>query len=159
MPGTGFPWTPLNPSRARRRWLLAGATVSAALALILLSPAWRDPSPTLIAAAFIAALAAGAAAVAARRPEPAWALLVDADGAIWGRMSTPEHEPGLPIRLVPSVFGRQRVVLTCASAAVAVWRDALPVERFRRLSAHARWHLERSQAQSGPSPAAPHPVA
>jgi hypothetical protein len=59
-----------------------------------------------------------------------------ADGTIQWR-SDPDR--GAPIALEPVYVGAHWVVLRAGRLRLAIWRDALPLAAFRRLSVAARW--------------------
>ena len=153
MAGAGFGWTALRASLERRRWLRAAALLSAALALLLLAAVWLDPHALRALAAAAAVLAAAWAGFESGRAPSPFALHIDADGAIWGRVEG-AVEPSPPLRLRPGVVASRLVTLAGDGITAAVWRDALPASEFRRLCVHARWHLERGDPRRGPvSPA------
>jgi hypothetical protein len=156
MAAAGFGWTTLDVSRERSGWLRAAGGVSFALAAALASGLASEPSIGLALGVLAALAAAGISLGWAVRPVQGWALCIDADGTIWTRMVAPAlDETGAPVRLSPQMVGTRLVVLAAGRRVVAVWRDALPPAHFRRLCAHARWHVERAEGAVGLSPAAP----
>jgi hypothetical protein len=153
MAGAGFHWTLLRASDERRRWLRAAALLSSALALVLLAALWLEPDGVRALAALAAVLAAAWAGAESGRAPPPYALHIDADGVIWGRAGeVAERAP--PLRLRACVVASRLVTLDGDAGPVAVWRDALPVDGFRRLCVHARWHLDRGDRGGGPQPLA-----
>lgn len=153
MAGAGFHWTLLRASDERRRWLRVAALLSSLLALALLAALWLEPDGVRALAAALAALAAAWAGAESGRPQPTYALHIDAGGAIWGR-SGQAAEAAPPLRLRACVVTSRLVTLAGDAVTVTVWRDALPATEFRRLCAHARWHLERGDGRQGPQAAA-----
>ncbi|MCU0949963.1 MAG: hypothetical protein MUC68_02605 [Burkholderiaceae bacterium] len=109
--------------------------------------AWIEPSVARgLALAVAAASTAVALRSACRAPVPI-ELRVDADGIIWHRPLT-AADAALPaaVRLRPVFAGSRLCCLSDSNArALAVWHDGLPVERYRALCAHARWHVERAR--------------
>jgi hypothetical protein len=154
MAAAGFGWITLEFSRERRAWLRAAGGLSLALATALAGGFAAEPSTGLALSALATLGAAGVSAWWAMRPVAAWALYIGADGSIWGRMVSPVLEPAAPVRLSPQMVGTRLLTLTAGRRVVAVWRDALPPAHFRRLCAHARWHVERVERAVGLAPAA-----
>jgi hypothetical protein len=157
----GFSWTLLRSSRERRVWLSIAGLVCATLAVILAARALSGPVvssawPLLLGAA-AAAIGSGSAARAVLVDPPSVGLSVDSDGAIWGRIGMPAaaDESVPPIEFQPRIVSDRLVTLCSGGLWVAVWRDALPPEYFRRLCAHARWRVERMPRGSRPDHAAP----
>jgi hypothetical protein len=151
MSGAGLSWFHLSPSRERRLWLFGAAAVSGCLALVLCAGAAANADPAVWAAAAATATAAGVALLAARRTTGAMCLAIDADGAIWLRRGEgPDDAPAE--RLQPRLAGDRLVTFSSAAGPVLVWRDGLPAAAFRRLSAHARWHVERTPRQPQATP-------
>lgn len=150
MAAAGFGWTRLSPSRDRRRLLLAATFISATLAVTLLGSALAAPTHARWAAVAVVIVAVAAAGWGAVRPEPAWALRIDPEGRIWQRSAADSavredllDSGPLPVRLWPTMAGTRLLGFSGASGFRLVWRDSLPPDRFRRLAAHARWHVER----------------
>ena len=143
MSGAGLSWSALLPSRERRMWLGLGAGASAILALCFLGKALAEPALALGLAALLCGAAAGAAALASRRPPLAVAVAIDAEGRVWMR-AEPDGEPG---RAWPRLVADRLVTLDTAAGLQAVWHDSLAPAQFRRLCAHARWHVERGDPQ------------
>ncbi|MDZ7652329.1 MAG: hypothetical protein U5L03_07110 [Burkholderiaceae bacterium] len=154
MAAAGFGWTPLDVSHERRAWLRAAATVSFGLTAALASGLAAEPSVSLALAALAALSAAAVSTWWSVRPVTAWALYIGADGTIWGRVESAGIEVAAPARLHPQVVAARMVTLTTGRQVVAVWRDALPPAQFRRLCAHARWHVERAGRPAGLAAAA-----
>lgn len=147
MAGAGRSWIFLSPSRERRLWLSGAAAVSACLAVVLGARAAIAAEPVLWVAAAVAALSAIVARLAARPAPDAMQLAIDADGAIWLRRSESSAE-----RLQPRLAGDRLVTFSSAAGPVLVWRDSLPADAFRRVSTHARWHVERAPRQPRTTP-------
>lgn len=147
MAGTGLSWTFLSPSRERRLWLSGAAAVSGCLAVVLGARAAIAVEPVLWVAAAVAAISAIVALLAARRASDAMQLAIDADGAIWLRRGESSAE-----RLQPRLAGDRLVTFSSAAGPVLVWRDSLPADAFRRISTHARWHVERAPRQPRTTP-------
>ena len=97
--------------------------------------------------AAVAALSAILALLVARHAPDAMQLAIDADGAIWLRRGEAPAE-----RLQPRLAGDRLVTFSSPAGPVLVWRDCLPADAFRRLSAHARWHVERAPPQPRATP-------
>lgn len=151
MSGAGLSWISLAPSRERRLWLFGASAVSAILALIFGAAALSAPAPARLAAGAVSAVAALAALLAAVREPAAARLSIDADGAIWIRRGTAADEAPAE-RLLPRLPGDRVVTFAAGKGTVIVWRDSLPADVFRRLSAHARWHVERASRPAPPAP-------
>jgi hypothetical protein len=147
MSGAGLSWIFLSPSRERRLWLSGAAAVSACLAAVFGAGAVSAAEPVLGIAAAAAALSAIGALLEARRAPDAMQLAIDADGAIWMRRGESSAQ-----RLQPRLAGDRLVTFSSAAGPVLVWRDNLPADAFRRLSAHARWHVERAPRQPQATP-------
>jgi hypothetical protein len=155
MAGAGLSWVSLLPSRERRLWLFGAAVVSTVLALVFGGGAAIASDPVLWAAAGAAALAAGLALRAAQRGLDPMRMAIDADGAMWlhrGQRLDDESDDAPPERLLPRVAGDRLVTFSSAAGPVLVWRDSLPADAFRRLNAHARWHVERAPRQPTAAP-------
>lgn len=148
MAEAGFTWTALSPSRERRRWLVVAAVLCLLLTLVLALALWLAPS---LGRAIVCVVAVAATLIAARAAasEPASVeLRVDTDGRIWRRPLVADDD-ALPAadRLRPIAVGSRLCCLADPRGrALAVWHDGLPVDRFRKLCAHARWHVERDRA-------------
>lgn len=150
MSGAGLSWIFLSPSRERRFWLFGAAALSAGLALLFGAGAAVASDLVLAAAAGAAALAASLALHAAQRAGTPLRLAIDADGAVWLRrgLRLDEDSDDAPAeRLQPRLAGDRVVTFTSAAGPLLVWRDSLPADAFRRLSTHARWHVERAPRQ------------
>lgn len=147
MSGAGLSWIFLSPSRERRLWLSGAAAMSACLAVVLRAGAAIATEPVLWVAAAVAAMSAIVARLAARRGPEAMQLAIDAEGAIWLRRGESSAE-----RLQPRLAGDRLVTFSSAGGPVLVWRDSLPADAFRRVNAHARWHVERAPRQPRATP-------
>jgi hypothetical protein len=146
MSAAGLSWISLSPSRERRAWLTAAAAISAVLAAVFLVGAWINADAVLGAGGMLAAGAAAWAFQRGRREPRAGELSIDADGAIWLRR--PDRAENVPAqRLQPRLAGDRLVTFSSSSGPVVIWRDSLPADAFRRLSAHARWHVDRAPRQ------------
>lgn len=142
MISSGFSWTALTPSRARRRWLLCAVALCVLLASVFLARLLSDPTAGLAIASLAAATAAVATTRTLGRPGRLFELQIDRDGTIWRRPADPADGE---LRLMPAVVSRQLVTFTGGAEPIVIWHDNLSADRFRRLSAHARWHVERSR--------------
>jgi hypothetical protein len=150
MAAAGFPWTDLQPSRERANWLRAAAGVSLVLAAGFMVRALADSTVAstwpLLVAALVCAAAAALAFRAARARGPAACLAIDPEGVLWARAGTAAvgHDTRPVVQMRPQVVSDRLVTLSGSGQRVVVWCDALPPQHFRRLSAHARWHVERT---------------
>lgn len=144
-----LPWVALRPSPLRRRLLQLAWLVSALTTLVLVYAALQTLAPAAFAGAALA-LASTAAALhaargAGRAPD---SIGVDADGQIGVRRTG----DGAASAAVPVFVS---AILVCvesgAGRRLAVWRDALDADGYRRLAVAARWAGRRKPE---PKPAA-----
>jgi hypothetical protein len=147
MTAAGLAWISLAPSRMRRAWLRAAAGLSGLLALTLSAAALIEPTVGLLAGTAAAAAAVLLAGWAAQATPPAVSLSIDAGGALWLRHGATDAA-AVPVK---PVFASDRLVtLRSGRRTMAVWRDSLPPDAYRRLCAHVRWHVPRGgQAAPG----------
>lgn len=148
MAEAGFTWTALSASRERRAWLVAAAALCLLLTLFLALALWIEPSAGRALASGVAVAATLIAARAVASVPTPIELRIDADGLIWRRPIVADDD-ALPAadRLRPMAVGSRLCCLADARGrALAVWHDGLPVDCFRKLCAHARWHVERDRA-------------
>ncbi|MCA3220508.1 MAG: hypothetical protein ING59_18580 [Burkholderiales bacterium] len=140
---------PVVPSRLYRRLqrLAAGLCLLTAGLLAVAAVLQRDVlSPAfflLIAALVLTLLAVGLLLRGRRTPHRAVALTIGADGTI--TVATAATGESLVMR--PAALTPLSVVLRGRDTTLVVWRDSLPAEGFRRLSAVVRWHVDRRAAQ------------
>jgi hypothetical protein len=104
-----------------------------------------SPAFFLLLAALVLTLLAVALLLRGRRtPHGAAELAIGADGTITAATAATDQRLVLrPVALTPL-----SVVLRGGDTALVVWRDSLPAEGFRRLSAVARWHVDRRAGQT-----------
>jgi uncharacterized membrane protein YphA (DoxX/SURF4 family) len=153
--------TRLVPSRLRRRLQQAAAAVSLLAAGLLAWAATIERDPTspgfvLIMAAFVVTLIACALLLRGLRPRLVAAeLAITANGTLsvvnWSADGLLE-ENEQPQELIPLALTPLSVVLGSTGQTqrrtLVVWNDSLPADGFRRLSAVARWRVERRDPQS-----------
>ena len=141
MISSGLSWTALDQSRAQRRWLFCALALCGLLASVFLARLLFDPTAGLGIASLAAATAAVIAARTLGRPGRLFEVKIDRDGTIWRR---PVDSANDETRSMPAVVSRQLVTFTGGAEPIVIWHDNVSADRFRRLSAHARWHVERS---------------
>lgn len=162
MPEAGLPWTALSASRERRFWLRSASAACILVAVALAGGLAAGHGWSHGVAIGIALLAGAVAWHAGNDGAPGWELRIDADGAVWvrprgrapadGASAASYARSDLSLRAIPVHVSVRLATLRTAHGVLAVWRDSLPREAFRRLACHARWHVERTGA---PTPTLP----
>ena len=147
----------LGPSALLRRWRIAAAALSAALAAVLFAEAAivSPMIPLLIAGAANAAAAAWIVfrTVSPARGRGAVRVRVDSDGSIRVRTGDDGPDQGV-VAAGPMFVSTQVLVLAVPGGSIAAWRDALAKDDFRRIAAAARWPKRQPpSADDGQAPA------
>jgi drug/metabolite transporter (DMT)-like permease len=141
--------TQLSPSRLRRRLqqVAVSLTLLAAALLAWAASLQRDALSAgfvLLAAAFVLTLAASGLLLRGLRPRAlATQLAIGADGTITATRAPAAAQAPPATVLRPVALTPLSVVLQGGGQTLVVWCDSLPADGFRRLSAVARWRVER----------------
>jgi hypothetical protein len=129
----------VRPSPWRRRLCRASLAVAAAAGALVAAMWLTASAPVAWAAAALGLAVGGALPVREARAIVAWRIA--ADGRIGVQVGGAEADAAAEFvssYLIVLRYGRRRL---------PIWRDAVPAAAFRRLSALARWRIERRQAR------------
>jgi hypothetical protein len=136
-----FPWTPLRASRSSATLAAGAAALTVGIVVLVGVARWLDTPKFFSPALPLAALAAIATLwIRSRRPRTAHSVEVRIDPH--GRIEVRCGELTSAAR--PHFIGAWLIVLEAGAKHIVIWRDSLEPDQFRRLSAVARWSLERT---------------
>jgi hypothetical protein len=131
-------WVAVRPSPWQRRLRLASRALAAAT-VALLATIWLTEAQAYAWSA--AAIAASLAAAAPQRgAPPALRWRIDGEGRLAVLVDGAEYAASA------AFVSPLLIVLRYGRRPLGIWRDAAPTAAFRRLSAAARWRIERRPA-------------